>query len=180
MDRTEAQGLMRAVAAGDRRALARLIEAYGPGVQRYAAQVLADPAEAEDIAQEVFLRAWGAAARYDPARGAVSTWLWRIAVRLCLDRNRRGAVRRFLGLDAAAEPADPAVGAETTLAARQDLACVRRAIGALPDRQRQAILLRAVGDLDTAEIAAVLGTSRGAVEQLLVRARAALRRQIAG
>lgn len=174
----EAKDLMAALVAGDRRALAQLIQAYGPGIRRYAAQVLTVTSEAEDVAQEVFLRAWRKADSYDPDKGAVSTWLYRIAVNLCIDRNRRGGFRRFVGLEAMPEPEDDTPGAEDGLDARQRLARTRKAIAQLPERQRRAILLKITGDLSTAEIAATLGTSEGAVEQLLVRARTALRATI--
>ncbi|WP_428926250.1 RNA polymerase sigma factor [Marinibacterium sp. SX1] len=176
----EAKGLMAALVNGDRRALAALIAVYGPGIRRYAAQALTVGADAEDVAQEVFLRAWRKAASYDPDKGAVSTWLYRIAVNLCIDRNRRGGFRRLVGLDSLPEPEDDAPGPEADMAARQRLARTRAAIAALPDRQRRAILLRASAELSTAEIAATLGTSEGAVEQLLVRARNTLRRAIEG
>ena len=104
----EARILMTALARGERQALSRLIALYGPGVRAYAAQALHTPADAEDVAQEVFLRIWTRAARYDPDRAAVSTWIWRIALNLCIDRNRRGGMRQFLGLDAAPDPASAA------------------------------------------------------------------------
>ncbi|SFK06913.1 RNA polymerase sigma factor [Celeribacter neptunius] len=172
---TEAKALMAALANGERAALARLIALFGPGIRRYAAQALTVPTEAEDVAQEVFLRAWSRAAGYDPDKGAVSSWLYRIAVNLCIDHNRRGGFRRFVGIDSLPEPEDESPGAEAGLAARQRLTQVRRAIKTLPERQRQAILLKAAGELSGTEIAAALGTSEGAVEQLLVRARARLR-----
>ncbi|TDX25562.1 RNA polymerase sigma factor [Rhodovulum visakhapatnamense] len=171
----EAEALMAALARGERGALARLVTLFGPGLRRYAAQALTVGSEAEDVTQEVFLRAWHRAGLYDPGRGSVAAWLYRIALRICIDRNRRGRFRRFVGIDAVAEPEDEAPGAEATVAARQRLARVRAAIRALPARQRQAILLRAAGELGTAEIARTLGISAGAAEQLLVRARAALR-----
>lgn len=64
---------MAALAAGDRQAMARLIQRHGPGLRRFLAGVLTAPHEAEDLAQETFLRAWSAAARYDPLKGAPST-----------------------------------------------------------------------------------------------------------
>lgn len=175
---TEARHLVAAMATGDRTALSRLITLYGRGVQIYCARALRRAHEAEDITQETFLRAWGHAARYDPAKAAVSTWLYRIAVNLCIDRNRRHALRRFIGLDLGDDTPDALaeeVPADRGLAARQTLAQVRQHIAALPDRQRQALLLRVVAGMDTAEIAAVLGSGSGAVEQLLVRARVSLR-----
>lgn len=181
----EAKDLMARIAIGDRHAFAVLIDRYGRGIKIYCARALHQPAEAEDASQEVFLRAWSAAVRYDPARGAVSTWLYRIAVNHCIDRNRRIGFWRFLGLSSAGQDqedpldavADDGPGADRALAARQQLARVRREIVALPDRQRQALLLRVIGELDTAAIADALGTGKGAVEQLLVRARATLRQR---
>lgn len=166
---------MAALVSGDRSAMAGLIRRHGPGLRRFLAGVLANPHEAEDLAQETFLRVWSAAARYDPGKAAPATWIYRIALRLAIDRNRRTGFRRFLGLEAAPEPSDDQPGAEEDLGARQALALVRRALGLLPDRQRRALLLRAVAGMTNAEIAVTLGISAGAVEQLLVRARAALR-----
>lgn len=176
----EARAVMEALAAGDRAALARLIALFGPGLTRYARQSLSRPDEAEDVVQECFLRAWRAAAAYDPALGAVSSWLYRIALRLCLDRNRRVTVRRFLGLEAApeTETEDRTPGAEDRLGARQQLARTEAAIRRLPERQRQALLMRAVAEMTTAEIAAAMGIGTGAAEQLLVRARATLRARL--
>jgi RNA polymerase sigma-70 factor (ECF subfamily) len=167
--------LMAALARGDRAAMAGLIQRHGPGLRRFLAGMLTTPHEAEDLAQETFLRVWAAAARYDPGLAAPSTWIYRIALRLAIDRNRRTGFRRFLGLEAAPEPQDDSPGAEATLAARQALAQARAGLATLPDRQRRALLLRSVAGMTTAEIAATLGISPGAVEQLLVRARAGLR-----
>ncbi|WP_095589951.1 RNA polymerase sigma factor [Actibacterium ureilyticum] len=170
-----AQRLMTALARGDRTALARLIALFGAGVRAYAAQALDSPADAEDVAQEVFLRVWARADRYDPTRGAVSTWIWRIALNLCIDRNRRGGVRRFLGLEAAPELADDDPRPEARVDSRQRLDRVRGQIARLPARQRQAILLRASAEMSTAQIAETMGIASGAAEQLLVRARKTLR-----
>lgn len=167
--------LMAAMAGGDKRALSGLIALYGRGLTLYCARALHRAQDAEDAVQEVFLKAWASATRYDPAKGAVSTWLYQIALRQCIDRNRRGRVRQFFGLDTAPEPADEAPDALRDLAGRQDAARVRAAIAALPDRQRQALLLKVVADMGNPEIAATMDCGLGAVEQLLVRARATLR-----
>jgi RNA polymerase sigma-70 factor (ECF subfamily) len=171
----EDRQVMAALAGGDRQAMARLIHRHGPGLRRFLAGILAAPQDAEDLAQETFLRVWSAAARYDPAKAAPATWIYRIALRLAIDRNRRTGFRRFLGLETAPEPADDRPGAEADIGARQALAATRQALAALPERQRRALLLRAVADMTTSEIAATLDISAGAVEQLLVRARAGLR-----
>jgi RNA polymerase sigma-70 factor (ECF subfamily) len=166
---------MAALARGDRQAMAWLIQRFGPGLRRFLTGVLIEPHEAEDIAQETFLRVWRAAARYDPTRASPATWIYRIGLRLAIDRNRRRGFRRFLGLEAAPEPEDDAPGVEADLAGRQTLALARAALATLSDRQRKALLLRAVAGMTNGDIAAVLGISPGAVEQLLVRARAGLR-----
>lgn len=174
----QAQTLVAAMAAGDRAALAGLIRLYGRGIESFAARTLGNVTDAEDIAQEVFLRAWRQAHRYDPTKAAVSTWLYRIAVNLCIDQRRRRGLRQFLGLDTPElgdGPIDPAPGAEQTTDARQRLARLAPALARLPERQRMALLLKAVAGLDTAGVAQALSTSPGAIEQLLVRARSGLR-----
>lgn len=175
----EAVGLMREIAAGREPALVRLIAIYGRGLTLYASRFLGSPSDGDDVVQETFLKVWQMAGRYDPDRAAVSTWIYRIAANLCIDRQRRGRIWRLFGrtdiTDVADELQDDAPEAAQTVAARQQLAHVRRAIAALPDRQRQAILLTAVAGMDSREIAAIMDTNQGAVEQLLVRARRTLR-----
>ncbi len=132
--------------------------------------------DAEDVVQEVFVTIWKQAARFDPARGRASTWLYRVTANRCIDQRRRRALRTFIGLDDVRdELASQEADAETTTAARQELAIVRDGLSRLPERQRMAVLLRAVGDLDIAAIAEVMGGSAGSAEQLLVRGRRALR-----
>jgi RNA polymerase sigma-70 factor, ECF subfamily len=171
--------LLRAMARGEEAALGRLIARHGAGMTAVAARYLGNPAEAEDVVQEAFFRVWQSAPRFDPARAKPSTWIYAIVVRLCIDRLRKLKLRRFLGLaagpDAGDLVADPAPATEQSLASRQELALTRAALATLPDRQRLAILLAAVGGLDTAGIAETLDISPGAVEQLLVRARRRLR-----
>jgi RNA polymerase sigma-70 factor (ECF subfamily) len=172
------------IALGREAAMADLVRMYGRGLTLYVARFLGNPSQAEDVAQEVFVRAWMQARRYDPGRGSVAAWLYRIATNLCIDRQRRARFRRFFAMADVAEMADDlAAGepdAETTLAARETLDQVRQAIAGLPGRQRMAILLAAVGGMDTGEIAGIMGTSRGSVEQLLVRSRRTLREVTGG
>jgi RNA polymerase sigma-70 factor (ECF subfamily) len=168
---------MQRMGYGDRLALAQLIGLYGRGVRSYCARVLDQAGDAEDAAQEVFLRLWSRARSYDPGKASVATWTYRIALRLCIDWNRRARVRWFFGMSRAEMPEveDPNPDALRVLSARQDLAKVRRVVADLPDRQRQALLLQVVAGMETAEIAGVMGSGSGAVEQLLARARASLR-----
>lgn len=172
--------LLARVAAGSQAALSQLMARHGRGLRTFAARYLGHAADAEDVVQEVFVTVWKQAARFDPKRGRASTWLYRITANRCIDQRRRRALRNFMGLDdVPGELAAPDVGAEATMAARQELAIVRGGLSRLPERQRMALLLRAVGDLDIAAIAEVMGTSAGSAEQLLVRGRRALRDHLA-
>lgn len=171
---------MSAIARGDRRALGELIALHGRSLTLVATRFLGNPEDADEVMQDVFLRVWRHAQKYDPARARVKTWLYRITVNICIDRQRRTSLRRFIGLDdPPVEIADPQPGAADRLESRRELAHVRGAIADLPARQRMALLLSAVAELDTTEVAAAMAVSNGAVEQLLVRARRTLRKTIA-
>lgn len=177
------EALVSRMAAGREMALAGLIALYGRRLTLFATRFLGSAAEADEVVQDTFLQAWRQADRFDPGRGSVAAWLWRIATSRAIDRQRRVRVRRFLGIGTAADDlaevlADPSPTAARSLAGRQRLAKVRMGLLQLPDRQRMALLLAAVEGLETAEIAAILGASTGAVEQLLVRARAAMRARL--
>jgi RNA polymerase sigma-70 factor (ECF subfamily) len=173
-DRTLASG----VARGDRQAVAALTTRCLPLVTGLAARTLRDPAEAEDVAQETFVKVWRAINRYDPERARLETWVARIALNLCYDRLRkRGEV--LMGEDAP-EPADPSAGAEAGLAAHDTAARVRAAVEALPARQRAALELCHFQELGNIEAAAVMEITVEALESLLSRGRRALRTALAG
>jgi RNA polymerase sigma-70 factor (ECF subfamily) len=173
------EALLARIAAGSQPALAELIARHGRGLTMFATRFLGNASDAEEVAQEVFIAVWRQAGRFDPAKGRATTWLYRIATNRCIDQKRRRALRSFVGLDdmdvAADEP-----DAETRAGARQELAAVRRGLSQLPARQRMALLLKAVADLDTSAIAEAMGSSVGSAEQLLVRARRSLRDYLSG
>lgn len=175
----EDDNLLVRVAQGDQAALVRLIERQGRGLRLFAARYLGSAADAEDIVQDVFVATWKNAGRFDPARGRATTWLYRIAANRCIDARRRRGFRAFIGLDEMEDAvADEAPRADQRLGARQELAAVRNGLSRLPERQRMALLLRAVADLDVPAIAEVMGASAGSVEQLLVRGRRGLRQHL--
>ncbi|MGD1923721.1 MAG: sigma-70 family RNA polymerase sigma factor [Paracoccaceae bacterium] len=177
-DRTQAHtaALLSAIARKDRRALGELIAVHGRGLTLVATRYLGSPEDADEVIQDVFLRVWRHASKYDPQKARVKTWLYRITVNLCIDRHRRMSLRRFIGLDdPPVEIADPQPSAADRLEDRHTLDTVRAAIAALPARQRMALLLSAVAELDTNDVATAMAISPGAVEQLLVRARRKLR-----
>lgn len=172
-------GLMRRLAAGEEAAARELVAAYSGPLARFAAGLLNDASEGEDIAHEAIMRLWRNAADWRP-EGAVGGWLRRTAYTLSIDRLRRKA--RFAadpeaaGLDRApderATPEEAAYGRQVGVA-------VNDAMARLPDRQRAALLLAQVDGLSGNEIAEALETSAEAVESLLARARRTLRAELA-
>lgn len=178
-EKNEDDALMARVAEGDQRALARLIARHGPRAQALAHRFTGSPAEAEDIVQDAFWRVWRAADRWKPGAAKFSTWLHRIVVNLCVDRERRQRIRRFLPFADAFDPPSDDPDQERALADRDEIAMVRDDIKKLPARQRAALLLSADGERSNAEIAETLGASEKAVESMLVRARRTLRAKLA-
>jgi RNA polymerase sigma-70 factor (ECF subfamily) len=172
--------LMARAGRGDRAAFGALVARHAARAASIAMRVSGNRSDAEEIVQEAFLRAWQKApewqARTDRADGAaLSTWLYRVVVNLCLDRRRRPA---WDGIDAAGEVADPAPSAFAAVARDQAARRVAAAVAALPDRQRAALTLCHYENLSNAEAAAILEVSVGAVESLLVRARRELRARL--
>jgi RNA polymerase sigma-70 factor (ECF subfamily) len=163
--------LLARAARGEAGAARLLAARHAPALLASARRMLNDPAEAEDVAQEAFLRLWRAAPDWPASGGGapVAAWLRRVAINLCLDRLRRRG--RWAALDEAAEPPDPAPSALDRLAAANRAEALAAALAALPDRQRAAVTLRHVEELGNPEIAAALGVSVEAVESLLARGR---------
>ena len=173
--------LMARVAGGDEAAFNRLVHRHTPALHRLAARVTGSTADSDEIVQTAFVRLWRKAAKWQPGGAQVSTWLGRVAVNAAIDRMRRRRVRALF-VDAGDHDVHDAaaVGAERDLAARQELARTFAAMRALSARQRMALAL-AVGEERTgAEAAALMGIGTGAFEQLLHRARRALRKRLEG
>ena len=130
-----------------------------------------DPAEAEDVVQEAMLRLWRAAPDWRQGEAQVSTWLYRVVSNLCIDLLRR---RRGVGLDEVAEPPDDRPGAEARMQTKARADALQQALATLPDRQRQAVVLRHIEGLGNPEIAEVMEISVEAVESLTARGKRAL------
>jgi RNA polymerase sigma-70 factor (ECF subfamily) len=169
--------LIEGVSRGESSATRMLVAAKLPRILGLATRMLRDRAEAEDVAQEALMRVWRNAGTWRPERARFDTWLHAIVLNLCRDRLRR---RREVTSDTMPEAADTRPGVETELLEAERGEQVARAIAALPERQREAILLVHYQDLSGAEAAAALEISVEALESLLSRGRRALRRQLAG
>ncbi len=161
--------LLARFAAGDQAAARALADRLLPLALRQAWRLLGDEAEAEDVAQEAMLRLWRQAPDWRSGEARVSTWLYRVTRNLCIDRLRKR--RPGPALDEVAEPQDPAPSVLDRLASDERGRALAAAIGALPERQRRALLLRHFDALGNPEIAERLDCSVEAVESLLARAR---------
>ncbi|MEM8797146.1 MAG: sigma-70 family RNA polymerase sigma factor, partial [Pseudomonadota bacterium] len=95
----EAARLMALIARGERQALVSLMALYQRPMVSVATRYLGRQDEAEEIVQDVFVRVWQNAKRYDEKRAKVTTWIYRINVNLCIDRKRKRAFRQFIGLE---------------------------------------------------------------------------------
>lgn len=162
---------------GDPAAARTLALRLTPRVLGFAARMLADRAEAEDVAQEAMLRLWRIAPGWRQGEAQVMTWLYRVTANLCTDRLRR---KRGVALDAVPEPADGTPGAEARLIEADRAAALADALAVLPARQRQAVVLRHIEGLSNPEIADVMEIGVEAVESLTARGRRALAAMLAG
>lgn len=169
--------LVRRAGAGDARAAETLVRRHLSRMTAFARRMLSDGAEAEDVAQEVFLRMWRAAPTWREGQAKFETWMHRVALNLCYDRLRRR--RETPDADAGLEMADPAPAAPDVIVARERAAAVHRALDGLPERQRAAIVLCHFQDMSNIDAAAALEVSVEALESLLARGRRALRAALA-
>ena len=174
---------MRQVAAGDMEAFQSLIEAHQTRVVGTVAKMLGDDVDSEDIAQQVFIRVWKSAARYQPT-AKFTTWLFKITRNLVFNELRRRKRHPVTPLQLEEDehffqPADnAAMSPDASLLDAELNDALQIAIDALPETQRMAIILRRYEEMPYDEIGEVLGLSVPAVKSVLFRARAELRENL--
>lgn len=170
------QDLVRRVGRGDPAAVQALVARKLPRLLALAQRMLNDPVEAEDVAQEALLRAWKQAPRWTPGKARFDTWLHRVALNLCYDRLRR---RRERPTALPPEQVDEGPAPDRGLMAADVGRRVDAALAALPDRQREAVILCHHQALTNIEAAAAMDVSVEALESLLSRGRRTLRTALA-
>jgi RNA polymerase sigma-70 factor (ECF subfamily) len=180
--------LMLQVQGGDQSAFEELVSRYQNRVLGVLFNAIGNKEEAEDLAQEVFLRIFRARHGYKPT-AKFSTWIFTITNNLAMNARRSRRTRRAVNIDAdengplGARPQEqllkePGPSASGQLHASEVAELVRQAVGKLDERQRMAVLLSKFEDLGYAEIAEIMGTSTMAVKSLLARARTNLREML--
>lgn len=168
--------LLARFAGGEMRVAEALTDLIAPRLLRYAARMLGDSVEAEDIVQETMLRLWRIAPDWQEGQAQPMTWAFRVAANLCTDRlrRRRGGVPEMPDLP------DEAPGMDARLMTRARTQALQAALMRLPERQRQAVVLRHIEGLSNPEIAAIMLVGVEAVESLTARGKRQLAQLLAG
>jgi RNA polymerase sigma-70 factor, ECF subfamily len=175
--------LMGLAAAGDESAFEQLVERHQRLVIGTVGRMLGSGSDAEDIAQQVFVRVWKNAKRYEP-RAKFTTWLLKITRNLVFNELRRRSRHPQVPLQGESEEEErplkdeQAVAPDTSLLERELQQAVDAAIANLPETQRMAVILRRYEELSYEEIAEALDQSVSAVKSLLFRARTELRQSL--
>lgn len=176
--------LMLRVKDGDGASFALLLEKYRASVIHFLYRMVQDQSVSEELAQEVFLRVYRSRETYEPT-ARFTTWLFRIATHLALNwlrdgKSERGQERLDDAADGPArEVADLAPSVEQEMVSQVKIEEVRRAVAALPAKQRAAVLMHKYEEMEYSQIAKVLSCSESAVKSLLFRAYETLRLRLA-
>jgi len=177
--------LMLRVKDGDGASFDALLAKYRTPIVHFLYRMLQDQAVSEELAQEVFLRVYRSRETYE-ATAKFTTWLFRIATHLALnslrdDKNERGQERLDENTEdaPAREVADRTPTVEERMVRQVKVQEIRRAIAALPGKQRVAVLMHKYEEMEYSQIARVLSCSESAVKSLLFRAYETLRLQLA-
>ena len=175
--------LMKRVGAGDEQAFRELIERHQNAVIGTVTKMLGNTTDSEDIAQQVFIRIWKSAKRYKPS-AKFTTYLYTITRNLVFNETRRRSRKKEVSADEREENSHsqiedtPHHHPDSELLQAELQQAVDDAIGALPETQRMAVVLRQYEQLSYEEIADVLKTSVSSVKSLLFRARTTLRESL--
>ena len=171
------EALLVLYANGDAHAAAELTARLAPRLLPFCNRMLRDLAEGEDVVQGAMLRLWKVAPEWKTGQAKPSTWAFKVASNLCTDRLRK---RRGVGLDEIAEPEDDRPGAEAQMLQAERLNALDAALQTLPERQRQAVILRHIEGLTNPEIGEILEISVEAVESLTARGKRGLAAALSG
>lgn len=171
--------IVTALASGDPAALKSLMERHLPRIKSLAWYMLKDEMKAEDIAQEVFMKAWKHAPNWQSGGAKYSTWLYRVAKNLCYDQLRK---KQEIHLDVLPDITDPSIASDEAMIQSDKLASqktkIAQALTALPERQNLAIILCHFQNKSQKQAADIMEINVRAYESLLARGRQSLRQRL--
>jgi RNA polymerase sigma-70 factor, ECF subfamily len=171
--------LMRRVAADEESAIAELYDRFGSLVYRMAFQAMPTRADADDAVQEVFVRLWRTAKRYDPKRAALVTWVMLISRRHLVDKLRRTQARlRASSLEAGSGESQRVVSEVSRLEQDERFGALLKRVAALPELQRTVVTRAYLGGQTLRQIGEELNTPIGTVKSALSRALVRLRERV--
>lgn len=176
--------LMAQIATGDEKAFRLLVERHQDAIVGTCSKMLGNTTDSEDIAQQVFIRIWKNARKYQPDH-KFTTYLYTITRNLVYNETRRRSRKKTVSTDQREDeshlqhPGDPHTQPDSTLLTGELQQAIDSAIQALPENQRLALILRRYDNLPYEEIADILGTSVSSVKSTLFRARTTLREILA-
>jgi RNA polymerase sigma-70 factor (ECF subfamily) len=172
--------LLNSVAEGDQEAFGRLYDRMQPRILGLAIRILRDVGHAEEVTQEVFLEVWQCARSFDSTKGSAAGWILRKTHSRSVDRVRSAQARRMrearIGLRDLFEPSDDIT---ETISLRIDSKRVERALGALPEAQRQAVALAHLGGYSHSEVSEILQIPVGTVKTRIRAGIGRLREELA-
>jgi RNA polymerase sigma-70 factor (ECF subfamily) len=150
----------------------RIVEDFAPGVYAHAHRMLGSREEAEEAAQDVFLRIHRSLGGFQ-GRAKISTWIWRITTNVCLSRRemQRRSMTTSMDVEGSAEVPDESPDPEWSFIVREESDRLGRLINSLPDREAAAITLYYLEEMDYKEIAQILDIPPGSVATALHRGR---------
>ena len=155
--------LLARVARGDEAAFETVYDGVAPSVFGLVRRVVRDPAQSEEVTQDVLLELWRTAYRFEAAKGSAMTWVMTLAHRRAVDRVRSAQAAAAREARAATPEADPQDAAEAALD-RIDKERVRRCLGALTELQREAVTLAYYSGYTYQQVAGLLGVALGTVK----------------
>jgi RNA polymerase sigma-70 factor (ECF subfamily) len=185
-DSVPSEELMIRTAEGDEYAFEALVRRHQTSVLNLVYRYVGDRTTAGDLAQEVFLRVWKSAKRYEP-KAKFTTWIYRIAANLCLNELKSVKGGKLVPLEAKEEDgrsiaseirSDGSPSPEDLLLAEERGRQISAALQELPENQRMALILRRYDGLSYDEIAKIMECSSSAIESLLVRAKKGLQEKL--
>lgn len=167
--------LMQAVCRGDQSAYQAIVKLHLTPISHYVYRILGNQKDTEDITQEVFLKLWTSAEKYNGEKAKLTTWLHRIAHNLCIDYLRKhGRVQTREDFEEEAGEVEHNGEDENA----EKIKLLNKAIAGLPENQRSALTLCHYQGFSNKEAAAIMNTSVKALESAIARAKRSLRNQL--